>query len=438
MRQLLRFVLRPVLLCCVGSAAAAPAEAAEGAAPVNYDEAQVPAYTLPELLVCQDGSAVGDVHVWETVRSAELLELFRQHVYGYSPPRRNDQWYEVESVDADALGGRAIRKAVRVHFGKDAAYGSMRFIVYLPRAPQHPTPVFVGMHLFKYEDDPPLPGAPLLLPPKPGEAAAAPPDDPALRDLPGEQTIFTILERGYGVASINAEEVAPDDAARYDANVIRRFRPAGKVGRQPAEWGAIGAWAWSLSRALDYFETDAAVDAGQVIAIGHSRMGKTALWASAQDSRFAMVVSNNSGCGGAALSKRVFGETVAHINNRFPHWFCENFRQYNDREDRLPVDQHGLIALSAPRPVYIASAQDDGWADPHGEFLAAQAAGAAYNLYQLEGVSGAWPPQLNRTCGGALGYHLRMGRHALADFDWLRYLDFADRHLKAGAAAESR
>lgn len=399
-------------------------------APANYDEAKIPPYELPAGLVCQDGAPVKTAQAWREKRRAEVLELFREHVYGRSPAPRPDQRFEVEAVDAQAVHGLAVRKTVRVHFGATPEHGSMKFIVYLPAAARAPVPIFVGMHLFKYEDDPPQPGAPLFPASNDSGMPNPPPlDDPALQNLPGHKTIEAILARGYGLASINAEEVAPDDAKRYEANVIGRFRPLGQSARTANDWGAIGAWAWSMSRALDYFETDPDVDVRRVIAIGHSRMGKTALWAAAQDERFAMTISNNSGCGGAALSKRVFGETVAHINTRFPHWFCERFRQYNDREAELPVDQHQLIALSAPRPAYVASALDDGWADPRGEFLASVAASPVYDLLGRSGVSGDWPTPLNKTVGGHVGYHLRVGRHALTDFDWLRYLDFADRHL---------
>lgn len=391
----------------------------------NYDEEKVPAYKLPDPLVMQDGTPVTDAEMWRAKRRPELLELFREHVYGRLPARPEGMHFEVVEEDSQALDGLATRKKIVIHFSDKPDGPKLTVVCYLPNKRTGPVPVFVGMRLFTRDEPYPVAGRHVTS----KDAETGKTRVPAGFDkLPGEKIIETILAQGYGIASLDPADFVPDDKKTWDESLIAWFeRDPAK--RSPDMGKAIAAWAWALSRTLDYFETDKDVDASRVIVVGHSRMGKTALWAGAQDERFAIVISNNSGCGGAALSQRIFGETVARINTVFPFWFCDNFRRYNGREGDLPVDQHELIALIAPRPVYVASAEEDGWADPRGEFLAALGAESVYQLLGLSGLNAKEIPPANKPIGQYIGYHLRSGQHALADYDWLRYLDFADKHL---------
>jgi len=222
------------------------------------------------------------------------------------------------------------------------------------------------------------------------------------------------------------------DAPDAIAHGIRpHYFAAGQTEPRDDEWGALASWGWGLSRALDYLEHDADVDARRVALMGHSRTGKAALWAAARDERFAMVISNESGTGGAKLSRRHFGETVAEINRGFPFWFAHNFRKYDGREGELPVDQHELLALIAPRPVYVAVAADDLWGDPRGSFLAAKAAEPVFALLGApSALPDAMPPANHPTLDGTIGFHLRPGTHDVTDYDWQQFLALADRHLR--------
>ncbi|MGE4568673.1 MAG: acetylxylan esterase [Bacteroidales bacterium] len=418
-----------------------------GQQPVTHtDESKVPAYLLlPDPLTLENGEEVEDAAAWQNRRRPEVLSLFETHVYGRTPKQMPATAYRVVEEDRNALNGMAIRKQVVISFPGAAASKSILVLIYLPKNAKR-VPLFVGLN---FQGNPSVHTDEAILTPqqvekwmqkggvKGGISATASviaaqsgiaPESIIRGAQAGRWPIEEILKRGYGVATAHYQQIYADKADGFSESLATLFYKEGqKPG--PDEWGAIGVWAWGLSRILDYVETDKTMDAKRVVLHGHSRLGKAALWAGALDSRFAIVVSNNSGCGGAALSQRGFGETVERINSSFPHWFCTNFREYNKNERALPVDQHQLIALIAPRPVYIASASEDLWADPKGEFLSGVYASEVYNLFGVEGLSGQSVPPLHTPSMGYVGYHIREGKHDITLYDWQQYMNFADKYL---------
>jgi Prolyl oligopeptidase family len=365
----------------------------------NFDEARVPAYTLPDPLA--GGRArVSTASQWPA-RRAEILDLFRANVYGRSPGRPEHLAFTTLQEDARAMDGAATLRRVAIASRQGDRSHQFELTLFVPNPPARPVGVFLLINNRGVTNT-----------------------DPTRRERSGFWPAEQLIARGYGIAAIQYGQLAPDDKDTFRDGAMALFPGA-------PTWGAIGAWAWGASRAMDYLATDRRIDPRRVAIVGHSRGGKAALWAGAEDERFSLVISNESGEGGAALSRRGFGETVERINTSFPHWFTSTYKSFNGRETELPIDQHMLLALAAPRALYVASADEDLWSDPRGEFLALAAASPVFALWGDPAIRADQMPALDTPfVSGRRGYHVRTGPHNLTPYDWDRFADFADRVWK--------
>jgi hypothetical protein len=411
------------LAACFTAAAQRPAN-------TNYDEAKVRKYTLPDPLVMKNGERVRDAKTRTSRRRPEILEIFRTEVYGRSPERPAQLAFAVNSVEKQALGGRAVRKQVTISVAAGTDTPKMKVLFYLPTGATKPVPLFLALSFTGNQAVSADPGIAL--------------GDRWVRDAATNEMVKQrapeasrgsgaqqwqpdqILRHGYGLATIFYGDIEPDFVGGLKYGVRPLFFTPGQTEPAPDDWGAIAAWSWGLSRAMDYIETDHDIDATCVVVMGHSRLGKAALWAGAQDTRFSIVISNESGEGGAAISRRLYGERTKDLNARFPHWFDGNFKQYSEHEDRMPFDSHMLLALIAPRALYVASAEEDRWSDPRGEFLGALNAGPVYELLGEKAIGADTMPGLHQPVGHTVMYHIRAGKHDVTAYDWEQYLKFAD------------
>ncbi len=401
----------------------------------NYDESKIPPYTLPALLKTQAGKAVTTADEWTHMRRPEVLALFEQHVFGKTPSAAT--WgkvdFQVTEVKKDALGGKATRKLIHLSLPEHPAWAGMDVMLYTPNGLGKPAPCFVGPsfngnHAVSPETDIPL-STRWMRASKDKNIVNNRATEASRGSESSRWPLEMIIDQGCAVASYYYGDVEPDQAEGWKEGlraVLSQDGPATEW--KEGDWGAIGAWAWGLSRIADYLETDADVNAKQLAVIGHSRLGKTSLWAGAQDQRFDVVISNNSGEGGAALMRRNIGETTAVITKAFPHWFTKTYVNYANQEAACPIDKHMLIALAAPRPIYIASAVEDTWADPKGEFLSGLQAEPVYALFGKKGYGVTEQPAIDSPVGDAIAYHIRTGKHDVTDYDWQQYLKFAKRH----------
>ena len=314
----------------------------------NYDEARVPAYKLPELLVDPDGNRIETAADWSNSGRAKWLRVVTDQVYGEQPQERAELTVVASKAKTE---GQLTTKQVTLRCSRNGKSVDLHLLVFLPAAAERPVKTFLGLNFngnHTVTTDPDIPVTKNWVRNDRNKGYV---DHRASESSRGTAAsrwpVQEIVARGYGVATMYYGDIDPDFHDGFENGVHALF---GDQTRTATSWGSIAAWSWGLSRIVDYFEQDPEIDASRICLMGHSRLGKTSLWAGATDERFALVISNNSGCGGAALSRRRFGETVKRINTSFPHWFCDNFKKYNDREDTCPVDQHTLIALIAPRP----------------------------------------------------------------------------------------
>lgn len=366
---------------------------------------------------------------WEEVRRPELLELFTSEMYGRTPDDSGiTVRYELLTENPAALGGKATSKQVKFIFSNGKKELEALLLLLIPNGSMGKVPVFVGYN-FKgnhstLNDTTILYSKNFALVKEPGHP------DWQRGNQTSRWSYDDIIGRGYAVATMCYHDIFPDKPGLKDHSVVSLFKGYGAGPKAPDEWQAIGAWAWGSSRIVDYLATEPRIDSDKVAIMGHSRQGKAALWAGVQDTRFKIVISNDSGEGGAALSRREYGESIARVSSIQPAWFCRAFNQYRGKEQERPIDQHQLIALMAPRAVYVASAVKDQWADPKGEYLAAFHASPVYHLYGLKGLESDEMPGLHEPIMNDIGYHIREGKHDVTRYDWLRFIDFADKHFR--------
>lgn len=383
---------------------------------------------LPDPLRLADGKRVTTADEWRRLRRPEVLRLFETHVYGRVPPPPAQAAFRQVSLDRRALRGLATRKEVAVSLTGRPGGPEVHLLVYLPNQRQGRVPVFLGLNFHGNQAVSRDPGIRLATAWLRWNGHHGIVDYRATARTRGAEArrwpLETILARGYGVATACHGDMFPDRADGLRDSIVPVLTP--DAARAPDQWRAIGAWAWGLGRAMDYLVRDPDVDPRRVAVWGHSRLGKAALWAGALDERFALVISNDSGEGGAAIARRPVGETIAALHGEFPHWMAGNYGAYARDVRKLPVDQHMLMALMAPRPVYVASAADDAWADPEGEFLAVREAAPVYALFGKRTLAGARMPKADQPLMADVGYHMRSGPHGTTAYDWAQFLKFAD------------
>ena len=403
----------------------------------NYNEEKVAPYTLPDPLVTSDGTRVTTAQQWFQVRRPEILKLYQNEIYGGVPADAPRVTWEVTETDTGAREGKAIMKRLAGKMGNNPDGPRMNLTVYLPTGVSGPMPMLLSITFgFGAGGRGQAAGKAGAAPATaPGKAQAGTAPAAGGRGPGGFDSVGEVLGRGWGYASLAYTDIQPDRADKWTEGVIGLTLKPGQTRPAPDEWGTISAWAWGISRSIDYLETENAVNPKQIAITGASRLGKTVLWAGAQDERVAAVFSVVSGEMGAALIRRDWGETLDDMAQNFPWQFAGNLQKWVGKWDDLPVDQHMLISLCAPRPVYVNGGLTDQWSDPKGEFLAMVAAGPVYRLLGQKDLGVTELPRLDAPVAtGDLAFHYHSGGHMAVPADWKAFLDFAERHFHSPAA----
>jgi hypothetical protein len=396
--------------------------------PVNYDESKVGNYTLPDPLTFADGKPVRDAKTWTEKRRPEIVRLFEENQYGRAPGRPAGMTFEVFEKAAPALDGKAIRRQVTVHFSADKDGPKMDLLLYVPAHSTKTVPFLLNLSFSANSNTVDDPGV------RVGDVWG--PDKKKIPAAQGRKfgkiDVARIIDAGFGFGTIYYGDIDPDFLGGVPLGVRAQYLKTGQKEPAPEEWGSISAWAWGLSRAIDYLETDKSVDAKRIAIMGVSRIGKTVMWAGAHDTRIAMVIASCSGEGGAALSRRNYGETIAHLTapSRYPYQFAANYGKFAEHVDKFPVDANMLVALMAPRPVMLQTGDKDFWSDPKGEFLAAVAAGPVYKLFGKQGLDTDQMPPAGTGIFHTIGYFEHVGGHGTIPSDWDQYLKFMQMHFQ--------
>lgn len=400
--------------------------------PVNYTEAKTGTYTLPDPLRLDNGQRVTDAGTWFNQRRPEILRMMGENQFGKVPGRPPQMTFEVFDKGTPAFGGKAIRKQITIYFTADHASNYLDLLEYIPADAKGPVPVLLNMgwsgnnlsvddpgvkvgrrwDMRKKTRVPALPGGPHFGRPL---------------DVP------RFMAHGLAVAIFNYTDVDPDALGALSQGIRAAYLKPAQTEPAPDEWGSIAAWSWGISRVIDYFETDPQIDAKRIAITGASRLGKTVLWTAARDPRVACCIASVSGEGGAALSRRNYGETVAHLTapTRYPYQFARNYAKWAYRANEAPFDAHFIIALVAPRPLLLQTGSTDKWSDPYGEFLAAKAATPVYHLLGKKGIEEYSMPPAGEPMLHTLGYLMHAGPHGVMPADWPVFFEFLDKYLKA-------